>query len=527
MDAITLTAALTADLDVGQTRAVESTAPVTVVRAGPGSGKTRVLVERVRSLIDAGVEPSRILVLAFTRVAAAEVRHRLTEAGEPELPVVTTFHGWCSGFVRRHADQAEVRPDFTVQDREESDWLVCEVGAELGLKWKSARRLRQELSVQRRVAQRMQESGRIDLDQIEGMANALLDLAVDHGFEHILVDEAQDTSEAEQTILRKMGKQGAALFLVGDTSQSLYRFRGAHPGGFVEFAPEPVELRVNYRSSRAVVDAARRLQLTPPPVQQVPRVGAPEGVAMLADDETSERMGWPDAVLAPTWRQLEGIASLLELRGVPYVYARPRRLWHSPAGRRVLASLRLLACPHDRLAAELLLGDDARSPAWRRALAEVIERHGSALEALSLGPWNLPIVAADLERASGVPLLEVLDHLAQAEGLEDPAREALLFAAAEVGQPGELVTALLEEDIAEHDEPEGAVVLSTIHGAKGREWDAVWVLGCEEGGMRGSDDDCRRLLYVATTRARRECLWVVPAGAEPSRFVREMQGGVP
>lgn len=511
---------MTLDLDPHQRAAAFTVSPAVVVRAGPGAGKTRVLVARVVGLFEAGVAPHEVLVLAFTRSAAAEIVSRLRELVD-ELPVVTTFHGWAAGLCRRHALELGLRPDFTVQDREESDHLIRAVGGELGLPYRTAKRLREEPAVQSRYQRRMRESGRVDYDELEQLAQELLLQGVASPFRHVLVDEAQDTSRLEQQLLTLMAPDH--LFLVGDTSQALFTFRGANPGGFWSTAGVRLELPTNYRSSRAIVAGAQRLRLEPPALRQVPVDGATEGQlgrldpAHLVEDVAL----WPwgrCAILAPTWAQLDEIATQLEASGVPYVMARRGRLWSSPEGRRAIAALRLLACPHDRLAAEALLGDRATTPAWRRAMADGLE-HAESIRATALRFAPEGLLARALEAFQREPLADAVDAIA--DGLTAEAATVLRRCAGDVAHPAELVDVLLEQDIGAIPVQGDRVVLSTIHGAKGREWDHVWVLG--SWGFGASDLEARRMLYVAVTRARRTCMLVSGADA---RFVDEVLGEV-
>lgn len=519
---------MTLTLDSHQSAAAYAAAPAISVRAGPGAGKTRVLVARVAQLLEGGVPASAVLVLAFTRTAAATITGRLRELVD-ELPVVTTFHGWAAGLCRQHALELGLRPDFTVQDREESNALILSVGAELGLPYRTPKRLREEPSVLSRYSRRMRESGRLDYDELETLAQELLVQGVASPYTHILVDEAQDTTRLEQQLLALMAPEG--VFLVGDPSQALFVFRGAHPAGFWTWPGERLELLTNYRSTVAVVDAAQRLRLEPRPVGQVPATDEPGGaqveeLSSLVDDVALSP--WGDcAILAPTWAQLDEVAGQLDTAGVPHVMARRGRLSSTAEGRRVVAVLRLLACPHDRMAVETLLGDDARSPAWRRAMASGIEMADSmrttALQASREFP-SLKILEAALLTFMFQGLPEAVDELA--DELAAEAATTIRKTAVDVTDPADLVVALLEQDLGDLPVQGDRVLLSTIHGAKGREWDHVWVLGCEEGGFRGSDVGIRRMLYVATTRARQTCTWVIRDGGAPSRFVDELRGAL-
>ena len=508
------------ELDAEQSAAVRSTAPVVVVRAGPGSGKTRVLVARALHLLHQGVPASEIVLMAFTRAAAAEIRERLC-AHVQDLPSVTTLHAWAASLVRRHS------APFTVQEQAESDRLVLQVGAELGLPHKTASRLRREDRLLRRYARLMRQSGRMDYADLEPTAQNLLleGAAVRH--RHVLVDEAQDLTRLEVSLITLI--MPLSLFVVGDVSQTLFTFRGAEPEwvlGLARGADEHILTR-NYRSATNVVAAARRLKLEPRPVPQTSAPGAAPGTAELFREDRLPRalVSLPyrgQAVLAPRWELLEDLAARLREECVPHVVARPARTWSDPRGRRVLQALRLIANPHDRVAGDDLMLREPWKADWRRALAAGMERGASVRDiALELGRNALLVDAWEAWSCDGMMrLVEVLSM-----HVPGPQRDALDAGLEHAATPAALVTCLLELDHSALPEQGDRVLLTTIHSAKGREWDHVWILGCEDQGLRGSELEVRRKLYVATTRARKSVRWVVRAGDVPSPFVDEMTGG--
>ncbi|HYD02580.1 MAG TPA: ATP-dependent helicase [Phycisphaerales bacterium] len=526
------------DLDAQQHAAVTTAARRVVVRAGPGAGKTRVLVARLRHLLDLGFEPHRILALAFTRRAAEEVRARLDVPLECQ-PLVTTFHGWYLALVEANASVVGLLPGVTVRDRDEVEALAVQIGAERRHRHRSAARLLEDPEIAQLVRTRLRDSNSVSYDDLEALALKLLrDGVARPSLAHVLVDEAQDTSPHQQEVLSHLAAgrtalaPSADLFLVGDTSQAIYRFRGGDPDGFLRLGENAAryELRANYRSSWPVVAAAARAQLTPPPVPQYTVDDEQPGwTGTIHEWDFAEHVRnvcggeWGRcAVLLPTWNGANWAAVQLEGEGIPHIVARRGTTWTTPHGRSVIAALRVVGNPHDRLSLEQLIGSAARTPAWHRALADAIERGRPVVDAGLEAAAGLPIAArvtlARSALARGVPPHDVAADLV-AGGPDEERQLAALDAAQGCRTVADLLAVLQDEGSALPPQGE-RVLLSTIHGVKGAEWDHIWVGGFD--GARGDVEDLRRLLYVATTRARRTCAWIVDDVTRPPVLVAEL-----
>ncbi len=401
-------------LNEEQARAVACRDPRILCLSGPGSGKTRTLVARIESLItESSFSPSEVLALTFTRKAAREMRSRLVDrigVGRANRVELSTFHSWQCGILRRYADRLGMRNDFTVRDDADRNALILYVGMkELGLKWRSSRRLWKEQDVRDRYYSILSETNSLDFDGIESCFLLLLEKEnvsrqLRERFRHVLIDEGQDMSKAQQLSIEAFGPD--ALFVVGDPAQSLYGFRGAHPEGLhamVERGWTVFELRTNYRSLPAIVEAASRVALAmeDPGLEQwsgrfeeEPASGwsgfgeietALRDSDRIAEDlealdvirapfvsefghydvEALERSIVEDlghvwrntesewyecAILAPTWFPLKQLAEKLEHAGIPYEIAKGgARAFDTDEGRAVVAALRATANDRDHL----------------------------------------------------------------------------------------------------------------------------------------------------------------------------------
>lgn len=267
-----------------------------VVFAGAGSGKTRVITHRVADLVASdGIAPYRILAVTFTNKAAGEMRERLFGllGGEARDVWVGTFHATCARLLRRHAELAGVRPDFTIYDDGDQQALITRILKELGLddrrispKRVAAQigRAKQEVvgpdafsaddlegeHVARIYAlyeEKLARAGALDFDDLIFRlvraieARSELRDHIASRFSHLLVDEYQDTNHAQFRLLRALASDHRNLAVVGDDDQSIYRWRGADRRNILEFRrdfPDAhiVKLEQNYRSTQRILRVA-------------------------------------------------------------------------------------------------------------------------------------------------------------------------------------------------------------------------------------------------------------------------------
>ncbi len=268
-----------------------------LVLAGPGSGKTRVLTQRVAYLISTlGVHPYSILAVTFTNKAAREMESRVQHLlGEPQSRglMMGTFHSICARILRREASQLPFNSNFVIYDTDDQLALVRQALEELNMDDKRNRpasihaaisfaknelHLPDDFPVQdyrseiiSRVYRRYQEllltNNALDFDDLLLWTVHLFDQfpatkeKYARLFEHILVDEFQDTNQAQYTLVHQLSSFHRNLFVVGDIDQSIYRWRGADYRNVLRFESDFPDAQIilleqNYRSTQAILDVA-------------------------------------------------------------------------------------------------------------------------------------------------------------------------------------------------------------------------------------------------------------------------------
>ncbi|HZD80447.1 MAG TPA: ATP-dependent helicase [Actinomycetota bacterium] len=599
-------------LNPAQRDAVEHPGGPLLVVAGAGSGKTWTLACRVARLVERGVRPERILLLTFTRRAAREMlsrAERLTGDGTLGRVWGGTFHGLGNRLLRIHGRPIGVPADFTVLDRTDTADLMDLIRGELGLGQGKRRFPRKEtladiysrtVNAQERLSAVLERDFPWCADQVEGMRSIFeryterkraqrcldyddllvywraLSLAPGAGariagmFEHVLVDEYQDTNALQADILEALKPDGEGLMVVGDDAQSIYSFRAATVRNILEFpARFPgttiVRLEQNYRSTQPILDATNAVIALSPQRHEKTlwserATGArPRLLTCLDEPDQSEAVCRAvlenrergvllkdQAVLFRAAHHSDLLEVELSRRNVPFVKYGGLAFMESAHVKDALAVLRLLDNPRDEVSwFRVLQLLDGVGPATARRLMVVLGVVGedpsgrSPLAALLQLDLAVPAPARpELEDLRGV-VRDCADDVPPSVQLERVRRflEPILARRYDrpdarlrdleqleqlaVGYPTRerFVTDLtLDPPSATGDLAgpplldEDYLVLSTIHSAKGGEWDVVHVIHAADGmipsdmatGDRDQIEEERRLFYVALTRARDE-----------------------
>jgi DNA helicase-2/ATP-dependent DNA helicase PcrA len=607
-----------ADLNPEQRAAVEHPAgagPLLVI-AGAGTGKTMTLAARLAWLVQQGADPGRVLLLTFSRRAAAEMARRAgrllhqtlglpNSTPPPTLPWCGTFHSVGARLLREEAPRIGLAPGFSVLDRADAQDLMALARQALGLADSEKRfplaptclalhsrsvNTRQPLPTVVRDAYpwclgheddlgrlftaygeaKLQQQS-LDFDDLllawwHLMQTPALAARIAGRFEHVLVDEVQDVNRLQADILHALKPQGHGLTAVGDDAQSIYAFRGAdvrHILAFPQrFVPPArvVTLERNYRSTPQILAASNAvIALASEGYAKTlwsDRAAACAPRLVTVDDEAGQARGVADAVLAQReaglalkrqavlFRTASHSAPLeLELtrRRIPFVKYGGLRFLEAAHVKDVLAVLRWADNPRGQLAA---LRTARLVPGMGPASVRRLLGHSAPLDQFKPPPaasaaWSALLALMDHLRGTGSAWpgdmsRVVAWYLPHLERLHDDARvraadlEQLTHIAAGHRSRERFVTELtLDPPEASSDEAgvpmrdEDYVILSTIHSAKGQEWNAVHILNVVDGclpadmatGSAAEIEEERRLLYVAMTRARDELtLWV------PQRF---------
>ena len=591
--------------------------PLLVV-AGAGTGKTSTIAHRVAWLAMNGVDPARILLLTFTRRAAQEMRRRAhdilrqalsdtlgnkAQAMLQRLNWAGTFHSIGNRLLRHYGRHLKLEPGFTVIDRSDSADLFDNLRQELGLteqyqrfprkdtclaiySWRvnTQKSLHETLEQQfswclgwepdlgklcRAYVERKQRFGLLDYDDLliywrEMMSEPKLAQQVGANFDHILVDEYQDTNRLQGEILRGLRPDGTGVTVVGDDAQSIYSFRGAAVEnilGFPElFTPraEVVTLAQNYRATQPLLDVANALMSDAPRQHRKHLLsvrGAGGRPQFVTTDELQSQAEYvcnqilkrreagvllrKQAVLFRNASASDGLEVELLRRRIPFVKYGGLKFLEAAHVKDMLSVLRWADNPRNTLAAfrvlQLLPG---MGPANAQRIVSEIEQQGGGFALLAqvqkpaaalqdlprlskllttlaepqrpwpgqvrlVRDWYQPHLERQFEETH--TRLGDLDQLEQLSA-QFPSRERFIteLALDPPNAAGDLAgTPVHDEDY---------LVLSTVHSAKGMEWDTVFVLNVVDGsfpsefatGRAELIDEERRLLYVAMTRARNE-----------------------
>ncbi len=569
-------------LNPEQSCAVEHGDGPLLVLAGAGSGKTRVLTARVARLIgEEGIAPQHIIAVTFTNKAAGMMRDRITGllGSDPVGLWVGTFHSICARLLRREGDRLERGARFSIYAEDDALRALKTAMEEVGLdpaRW-TPRVLRSRISdaknaligpeeytstafdlISRAVAdvypayeRILARSAAYDFDDLLVQAVRLLETIPEVGeryasrFEHVLVDEYQDTNHAQYRIIRHLAGGHGNICVVGDDDQSIYGWRGADLRNILDFERDfpgamVVRLEQNYRSTGSILAVANAViahnSARKEKRLRTDREGGCPVVVMQVSDERAEAAWVVDEIQARQGiRRLEDLVVLyrtnaqsrpfedaLRRERLPYRIVGGVRFYDRREIRDVLAYLQLAVNPADEAAFIRSVGWPRRgvgSVTLGRLRSAASELRSTLLAAAEQAPeLDLPAAGAHAlsDFAAGISALEELARSATAEevlraaivsfGLvaaleaEDDGEDRIanlteLLAAAAAFNPADvedshadatdlelyLQSAALQTGLDDVDEAESVVTLMTLHNAKGLEYPVVFIVGLEDG----------------------------------------------
>ncbi len=574
------------DLNPAQLAAATAPQGPLLIIAGAGTGKTHTLAHRVAHLIRDGADPGRILLLTFTR-RAAEIMTRRAErivGKKARVSWAGTFHSVANRLLRLHAGAVNLAPSFTILDRSDSADLVNVVRQELGFAKLPARFPKKDTCLAiyshvvntrgtiettlkhtfpaytdwaeqlktlfRGYVEAKQQRAILDYDDLllywfylmEGAAEQ-----VSRRFDHVLVDEYQDTNALQADIVLKLG---TSITVVGDDAQAIYAFRGATVRNILDFPNQfdppatVITLEQNYRSVQPILDASNAvIGLAAESFRKElfsERRSAQKPLLASAKDEQAQADYICDRVLD---QREAGIAlhrqavlmrtahhsDLLEIelgkRNIPFVKYGGLKFIEAAHVKDVICILRWAENPRDDVAgfrvlqllpgvgpanARLILNGNGAIPATLHDLLDSLRNATKWPGQLGMvRKWYEPHLER-LYESSGVRVadLEVLEQLAKTRGSREGFLSDLIL------DPPEAMGDLAGDPLIDDD----FLILSTIHSAKGQEWDAVYVLNVVDGcipsdmatGSKEEIEEERRLLYVAMTRAKDQLHLIQP-----------------
>ncbi len=597
----------------------EEAAPLLII-AGAGSGKTNTLAHRVAHLLVSGADPRRLLLLTFSRRAAAEMQRRVERITAQVLGAQGgimsgalawsgTFHAIGARLLREHARDIGIDPAFTIHDREDSADLMNLVRHELGFstmnkrfpmkgtclsiysravnatapldetlgnffpwcaEWEGELRTLFSAYVEAKQKQNVLDYDDLLLYWSQIMIESAIAAEIASRFDHVMVDEYQDTNRLQASILLGLKPDGRGLTVVGDDAQSIYSFRAATVRNILDFpghfSPRArvVTLERNYRSTQPILAAANavielaserftknlwsdRISAERPAVVNVADDVAQASyiVETILNNREAGIALKQQAVLFRTSSHSAGLEVELTRKNIPFVKFGGLKFLEASHIKDVLAVLRFVQNPRDRVSgfrvAQLLPGI---GPGTAGKLLDRMAASGDPMRALS--EFKPPAAASecwqDFDETLGmiarnaigwpdeldaivrwyVPHLERIheDASAREADLQQLARIAATYPSRE-----RFLTELtLDPPNATSDQSgpplldEDYLILSTIHSAKGQEWNSVYLLNTVDGclpsdlstGSTPEIEEERRLLYVAMTRARDQLHLMVP-----------------
>lgn len=552
-----------------------------LVLAGPGSGKTRVLVHRIARLIEIGAaKPSEILAMTFTNKAAREMRRRIEKLAGPCARDINmgTFHSVCLQYLRRHAEEVGYGDRFVVYDDSDQISLMkeclrylnldqkrieprtalerisrakdsCIWPEEFSLKAKGNLFLEQIARLYSRYQFRLKELQAMDFGDLISLTVKLFDSrqdvleAAQHRWRYLLVDEYQDTNNAQYRLIQLLAKGHKNICAVGDDDQSIYRWRGADISNILRFerdfeGAEVVRLEQNYRSTKSILAAAqavvaRNSGRKPKEIWTANGVGSKVRVISCETErseaeEVARRIvaGCSDgkkfsdyAIFYRTNAQSRAFEDIFRAASISYRIYGGMRFYERAEVKDALAYLRLVADPRDDISFRRVINVPARgigattverlydfaaskSVPMFDAIIDYAKDSGSRAKSLAMLAEFRSMILSIREGFETRKLSEILHEVLDKSGyINDLAATSSIESEAKLENINELMAACAEfmpqnegpelmqfldqvalaSDVDNYSEEQGSVTMMTLHLAKGLEFPAVFMVGLEEG----------------------------------------------
>lgn len=601
-----------------QKRAIAHLSGPMMVLAGPGSGKTSVIVERTAYMTQkGGISPASVLVVTFSRAAAKEMKERFLKfTGLEHTPVTFgTFHGVFYAILK----QAYGFTAANILSEEEKNGIlkemILEYGGDLAEEGDFSDELAKEISVvkgsrislehyyssccpdeifrqiYRGYCNTCSKKRKLDFDDMLLYCYELFQKRADilgtwqKKFRYILVDEFQDINQLQYDIVRMLAKPEDNLFIVGDDDQSIYHFRGARPEIMLNFTrdypgAETVVLDINYRCTKRILSSAMnvigenkkrfRKTLSTPNQEGSPvllrEFANPREEYLTVVGELKERIEKgadlrDTAILLRTNQEAEGLVGALMERGIPFQMKETLpNLFHHWICRNLLAYMRLAGGQNRRRNfLEIMnrpnryLSRDALAISGELSLDQLKEYYKDR-------DWmcdRITTLETHLRILNGLPPYAAVNFIRKGMGYEEYLQEYAQYRKIKPEELFEILDRLsesarnmdslqawekyiqeyterLNEQAKKQEKDKEGVLISTLHGSKGLEYDHVYILNVNEGSipykkavLEAALEEERRLFYVGMTRAKKtlQLCYVkrqYEKTREPSRFLKEV-----
>ena len=573
-----------------------------LVLAGAGSGKTKVLTSRIAYLIENGVNPRNILAITFTNKAAKEMKDRVVNliGSSANYIQISTFHSLGLKMIKENYNILGYDKNFTILDSDDTLTVVKKIIKEMNLnpQFYNAKAIRNKISSAKNELMSVSEFSHVEFDKdivrIFEKYNSILktnnsvdfdDLLVlpiqllnnsevldryQELYKYILIDEYQDTNEAQYKFTKKLANKYKNIFVVGDNDQAIYAFRGANFKNILNFEKDypnckTILLEENYRSTKMILNAAnsviknnkerkdKNLWSNNPEGNKIKYIQADsdkeEGsyISSKIKELNNNGVNYEDmAILYRTNAQSRLIEEEMLKNNIPYRVIGSFYFYNRKEIKDLLCYLRLINNPHDDISLARVINVPKRG-IGTKTMDNLNNKSGelgiSLFDAISDGKElafkNLILKMRD--ECENLSLTEMVDLVLNESGMkQELVNEKTLESDIRLENLEEFksITKNYEEefgvislsdflneislvnDMSEHQESKNKVSLMTVHAVKGLEFDYVFVTGMEEGifphynaindGSRSAIEEERRLCYVAITRAKKD-LWLLNA----------------
>ena len=590
-------------LNKEQLEAVKHVNGPMLVLAGAGSGKTKVLTSRIAYLIENGVSVNNILAITFTNKAAKEMKEREIKliCNDSKSIQISTFHSLGLRILKENYARLGYKSNFVILDSDDTLTVVKKIMKDLNLnpKFYNARDIRNKISSAKNELIGPDKFSKVEFDQNvitvyeRYMKKLIINNSVDFDdlltlpiklfreypdvlkyyqdkYKYVLIDEYQDTNEAQYIFSKMLCNNHKNIFVVGDNDQAIYAFRGANYKNILNFEKDYPDCKVimleeNYRSTQNILDAANSVikhnkmrkdknlwcnNDVGSKVKYIKVDSDKEECAYVSEkikELHNNNVSYEDiAILYRTNAQSRLIEEEMLKNGIPYRIVGSFYFYNRKEIKDLLCYLRLINNHDDDVSLLRIINTPKRGigdKTIENITNKATEKGISMFEAIESGKeLSFKNLILDIEKkCENLTLTEMVDVVLNDSGMKkeltsDKSLESEIrlenleeFKSITKGYEEEYgvisLTDFLNEvslvsDISEHQDSNNKVSLMTIHAVKGLEFDNVFIVGMEEGifphynsineGTLAAIEEERRLCYVAITRAKKN-LWMLNA----------------